>query len=64
MGMRKRGDLAIRLPEFNVVAVYKLLGIFFGRIVVGADKLNGSFELAVFPMEARYSGMMHLPNSP
>jgi hypothetical protein len=36
----KSCDPPIQLPKLYVLAVYKLLGLFFGRLIVGANKIN------------------------
>jgi hypothetical protein len=37
----KHRDLAFALPELYVVTINELLGVFFGAVVVRADKFNG-----------------------
>jgi hypothetical protein len=45
--MLEFGDAALALPKLYMVTIHELLGVFFGGVVVGADKLDGPHELAV-----------------
>jgi hypothetical protein len=40
--MLERLDFTLALPEFYVVTVNKILGVFLRGIVIGADKLDGA----------------------
>jgi hypothetical protein len=42
-------DLAVVLPKFDVMAVNELLGVFFGGVVVGADKLDCPEKTTFYP---------------
>jgi hypothetical protein len=45
--MLEFGDVALALPKLDMVTIHELLGVFFGGVVVGADKLDRPHELAV-----------------
>jgi hypothetical protein len=43
----KRCDPPIRLPKLYVVPISKLLGFFFGRLIVGANNIDAILNTPV-----------------
>jgi hypothetical protein len=46
--VREDHDALIAVPQLNVVAVYVLLGLLFGRLIVFAEKLYAVFDVTVW----------------
>jgi hypothetical protein len=44
---QKHRYFAVKLPEFNIVTVNQLPGLLFGGLVILAEKVNGSEDVAV-----------------
>jgi hypothetical protein len=55
-------DLAIQLPEFNVVAVNESAGLLFGVLVILTEKFNGAENVAV-PSHDVHAIMLHARRS-
>jgi hypothetical protein len=51
--MLERLDFAIILPKLHLVAVSELLGVFFGDIIVWANKRYCSEKLSTYPKNVR-----------
>jgi hypothetical protein len=45
------GDLLTPVPKLDVVAVYVLLGLFFGCLMIGAPKLKAVYYAAIRPYD-------------
>jgi hypothetical protein len=53
MGALERRHFALALPKLYVVTINKLLGIFFGGVVIGANKFDCPEKMAIYPNNIR-----------